>query len=120
LVPLSELALSILEELWEESASSSWLLSSPLDPKKAIDERALTRAVARKDYGWTVHDIRRTVRTRLSSLGVPAIVAERVIGHELPDLIAVYDVHAYEAETRVALKNWAAELRRILGLGTAP
>jgi len=33
-------------------------------------------------------------------LGVPAVVAERVIGHELPDLLAVYDVHAYEAETR--------------------
>jgi hypothetical protein len=31
----------------------------------------------------------------LSSLGVTAIVAERVIGHELPELIAVYDVHAY-------------------------
>ena len=85
-----------------------------LDSEKPIDERALTRAVKRKEYGWTVHDVRRTVRTRLSSLGVPAVVAERVIGHELPDLLAVYDVHAYEAETRAALKKWTKELRRIL------
>ena len=70
--------------------------------------------MARKEYGWSVHDLRRTVRTRLSGLGVPAVVAERVIGHELPDLLAVYDVHAYEVETRAALKKWAAELRRIL------
>ena len=70
--------------------------------------------MARKEYGWTVHDVRRTVRTRLSSLGVPAVVAERVIGHELPDLLAAYDVHAYEVETRAALKKWAGELRRIL------
>ena len=79
-----------------------------------LSSRALTRAVARKEYGWTVHDVRRTVRTRLSSLGVPAVVAERVIGHELPDLLAVYDVHAYEVETRAALTKWTGELRRIL------
>jgi hypothetical protein len=42
------------------------------------------------------------------------IVAERVIGHELPELIAVYDVHAYETEKRAALNKWAGELRRIL------
>ena len=114
LVPLSTLALSVLKELFAECGSSAWLLPSPIDSEKPIDERALTRAVARKEYGWTVHDLRRTVRTRLSSLGVTAVVAERVIGHELPDLIAVYDVHAYEKETRAALKKWTGELRRIL------
>jgi len=114
LVPLSELAISVLNELFAECGSSAWLLPSPVDSEKSIDERALTRAVARKGYGWTVHDVRRTVRTRLSSLGVPAVVAERVIGHELPDLLAVYDVHAYEVETRGALKKWTDELRRIL------
>ena len=114
LVPLSELALSVLKQLFAECGPSTWLLPSPLDADKPMDERALTRAVARKRYGWTVHDVRRTVRTRLSSLAVPAVVAERVIGHELPDLLAVYDVHAYEAETRDALKKWAGELRRIL------
>ena len=114
LVPLSTLALSVLKELFAECGSSAWLLPSPMDSEKPIDERALTRAVARKKYGWTVHDVRRTVRTRLSSLGVTAVVAERVIGHELPDLIAVYDVHAYEKETRAALKKWTKELRRIL------
>jgi integrase len=114
LVPLSELALCVLDELFAECGASAWLLPSPVSAEKPIDERALTRAVARKGYGWTVHDVRRTVRTRLSGLGVPAVVAERVIGHELPDLLAVYDVHAYEGETRAALKKWAGELKRIL------
>ncbi|HKQ23940.1 MAG TPA: integrase arm-type DNA-binding domain-containing protein [Burkholderiales bacterium] len=114
LVPLSDLALAVLKELFAECGSSVWLLPSPMDSEKPIDERALTRAAARKKWGWTVHDVRRTVRTRLSSLGVSAVVAERVIGHELPDLIAVYDVHAYEKETRAALKKWTRELRRIL------
>ena len=69
-----------------------------------------------KEYGRSVHDVRRTVRTRLSRLGVPAVVAERMIGHELPDLLLVYDVHAYEVETRAALKKWAGELQRILNI----
>ena len=114
LVPLSALALSTLRELFALSPDSEWLLPSPDDAKKAMDERALNRAITRKNLGWSPHDLRRTVRTRLSSLGVTAIVAERVIGHELPELIAVYDVHAYEAEKRNALKKWAGELRRIL------
>jgi len=114
LVPLSALAVSIVRELLEQSPDSEWLLPSPDDAKKAMDERALNRAITRKNLGWSPHDLRRTVRTRLSSLGVTAIVAERVIGHELPELIAVYDVHAYEAEKRNALKKWAGELRRIL------
>ena len=90
------------------------MLPSPEDARKPIDERALNRAITRKDLGWSPHDLRRTVRTRLSSLGISAVVAERVIGHELPELIAVYDVHAYEAEKRNALNKWAGELRRIL------
>jgi len=114
LVPLSALAVELVGELLGLSPSSPWLLPSPEDPSKPIDERALNRAVARKNLTWSPHDLRRSVRTRLSSLGVPAVVAERVIGHELPELLAVYDVHAYEAEKRDALKKWAGELRRIL------
>ena len=114
LVPRSPLALSVVKELLELAAESEWLLPSPDDPKRPMDERALNRAISRKSFGWSRHDVRRTVRTRLSGLGVAAVVAERVIGHELLGLIAVYDVHAYETEKRAALRLWANELKRIL------
>jgi integrase len=114
LVPLSALGLSVLKDLKALASDSPWLLPSTQDKSRPMDARALNRAITRKDLGWSPHDVRRTVRTRLSALEIPAIVAERVIGHELPELIAVYDVHAYEAEKRAALDKWAGELRRIL------
>src|SRR4029079_2875323 len=63
---------------------------------------------------WTLHDVRRTVRTRLSSLGVLPSVAELVIGHKQQGMIKVYDRHLYDAEKRDALPRWAKELAAIL------
>jgi integrase len=64
--------------------------------------------------GFVLHDIRRTVRTRLSALPVPDLVRELVIAHTKPGLHKVYDLHAYELEKRQALDLWAARLRSIV------
>ena len=63
---------------------------------------------------WVIHDIRRTVRTRLASLRVSDLVAEMVIGHGRKGIQRVYDQHTYEEEMRDALKLWAARLRSIV------
>ena len=63
---------------------------------------------------WVIHDIRRTVRTRLASLRVPDMVAEMVIGHGRKGIQRVYDQHSYEDEMREALELWAARLRDIV------
>jgi hypothetical protein len=63
---------------------------------------------------WVVHDIRRTVRTRLASLRVSDLVAEMVIGHGRSGIQRVYDQHTYELEMREALELWAARLRDIV------
>jgi integrase len=63
---------------------------------------------------WTLHDIRRTVRTHLSSLPVPELVRELVIAHTKPGLHRVYDQHAYLDEKRRALELWAARLKTII------
>jgi integrase len=60
------------------------------------------------------HDIRRTVRTRLSALKIPYEIAEAVIGHAKKGLARVYDQHAYEEEIRDALERWATLLRGIV------
>jgi integrase len=59
------------------------------------------------------HDVRRTVRTRLSGLKVPAAVAEMVIGHGKKGLARVYDQHEYLDEMRKALEAWNGRLRSI-------
>lgn len=57
---------------------------------------------------WTVHDIRRSVKTGMSRLGIPHLHSEQVLGHVLPGIGGVYDVHDYMPEKRAALDAWAA------------
>jgi integrase len=70
--------------------------------------------------GWVLHDLRRTVRTRLSDLGVDAFIAERVIGHALPGLHGVYDQGRHRTQKRDALARWEALLLSIVELQASP
>lgn len=63
---------------------------------------------------FVLHDIRRTVRTRLSALGVSKVVAELIIAHTQKDLDAVYDQWAFIDERRRALEKWEEKLRSIV------
>ena len=59
---------------------------------------------------WTLHDLRRTVRTGLGMLGVAPHVAEAVLNHLPAKLIRTYDRNPYVAEKRAALDLWASHL----------
>lgn len=63
---------------------------------------------------FRLHDVRRTVRTRLPRLGIPPDTAERVLGHALPGMRRVFDQHDYLPQTQTALQAWGQELDRIL------
>ena len=63
---------------------------------------------------WTLHDLRRTMRTRLSKLGVTPEIAERAIGHIPTGVRAVYDRHQFHEEKRAALALWAQSLANIV------
>ncbi|HUK09399.1 MAG TPA: tyrosine-type recombinase/integrase [Stellaceae bacterium] len=83
--------------------------------KRSIAQQWIEEAAtADRPARWTIHDIRRTVRTGLSKLRVPDVVSELVIGHVQKGLHAVYDQHAYADEKREALNVWAAHLRSIV------
>jgi integrase len=85
-------------------------------------KRALDKAIAelrkrekRKPMPhWTLHDLRRTARSLMSRAGVPADIAERVLGHKIAGVRGVYDRHEYVAEKRDALERLAALVDRIL------
>lgn len=64
---------------------------------------------------WTLHDLRRTLRTGLSELKVGSDIAERVIGHVIGGVRGVYDRFAYLDEKRDALERWAERLTEIVG-----
>ena len=78
---------------------------------RAIDK--LREAVG-AELPWSLHDIRRTVRTRLSALRVPDPVAEMIIGHSRKGMARVYDQHKYLDEMREACAAWAGLLRSIV------
>jgi integrase len=63
---------------------------------------------------FTIHDLRRSVRTRLSELGVLPFIAEMVIGHKQAGIQAVYDLHTYDGEKRNALLQWERRLLSIV------
>jgi integrase len=67
--------------------------------------------------GWRFHDLRRSVRTRLSALGIAPDIAERALNHisAVGSLAAVYDRHSYETEIIAALSRWQAALAVLAG-----
>lgn len=60
--------------------------------------------------GWSPHNLRRTGRTILASLGCPVEIAEAIIGHMPTEIVATYNAHSYDAE-RV---EWLSKLSEFL------
>jgi integrase len=89
-----------------------------LDRRMKRTLRAMARRRCEKSQKWEVlefvnHDVRRTVRTRLSGLKVSERVAEMVIGHGKKGLARVYDQHQFIDEMREALVVWNTRLQEI-------
>lgn len=78
---------------------------------------ALDKAVQLKEP-WTLHDLRRTVRTGMGMLGVLPHVAEAVLNHLPPKLIRTYDRNTYATEKRAALDLWAGHLKIAIAQAT--
>lgn len=74
---------------------------------------ALKRLQLLRIEHFTVHDMRRTARTHLASLGVDRFVAERSLNHKLGNVEGIYDRHDYFAERHAALGSWAALLAQV-------
>jgi integrase len=82
--------------------------------RKEAEERGGRKAKVEPMPHWTLHDLRRTMRTRLSKLGVKPEIAERVIGHVPSGVRAVYDRHEFREEKRKALALWGQSLASII------
>jgi integrase len=122
-VPLCPMALDVINQAktYSDPDESDFVFRSSHKPKQAVSRQALTRAIGRHwsemgiQQAFTPHDLRRTLRTRLAELRVDDIVAERVLGHKLQGMMAVYNQHTYDTEKRQALMKWEQRLSEILG-----
>lgn len=77
-------------------------------PTTVTDRLGKGRAHILHIASWAPHDLRRTVRTKLSALGCNKDVAEAVIGHMPAGIAGVYDRHTYDKERRQWLTRLAA------------
>lgn len=64
---------------------------------------------------WTIHDLRRTVRSKLAELRIPREVARKILNHEDGKVDRIYNRHEYLAEKREALTRWGDHLLSMIG-----
>lgn len=132
LVPLSPLARQlVLEARALAGQDRQWLFPArSARGDKPTDRHTLSKALLRfaKDIPadlegaetWkrsppTVHDLRRTLATRLSALGTPQEDLAAVLNHIRGDVTSRhYDQYMRQAEKRRALSLWAVALTAIL------
>jgi integrase len=122
-VPLSDAALEFLAAHGRKEGrdfvfgSSEGPFQGWSNAKSALDVRILAKPGERGEKSamtpWRIHDIRRTVATRMSELGVLPHVVEAVLNHisgHKAGVAGVYNRASYAAEKRNALDLWAAHV----------
>jgi integrase len=85
--------------VWADYGFSDWGAKVDLDAK-------LGSAVG----SWTIHDLRRTVATRMADLGIQPHVIEQILNHRSghkAGVAGIYNRSSYEREVRAALALWA-------------
>jgi integrase len=80
--------------------------------KDELDE--LLRADLPEFRPWVLHDLRRTARSLMARAGVLPHIAERTLGHAVPDLEDNYDRHSYLDEKSDALEKLSALISAIV------
>jgi len=125
LVHLPSLAIELLRALPGEHRAQDFVFASADSATPApIERRTVTRALDRmlksgalRMPHFTPHDLRRTVRSRLSDLGVLPHVAEKILAHRLGGVLQIYDRAEYLPERAAAMAAWGRKVRELIGAG---
>ncbi len=116
-VPLSPLAVELLEDALARTARGGFLFASPRGDAP-IQATSVSHAVHRHTcFGlerWTPHDLRRTAATHMAALGVSRQVLAHLLNHAESGVTAIYDRSSHDLEKRAALEAWAARLEELL------
>lgn len=104
------------------SHDSIWVLPNVHQKENHVSERALTRAVNRKQHQfglpkWRPHDLRRTFVTGVNDLGTPLQVTEKIVNHTLEGMLKVYDKGNYDEQRLEAMLKWDEHLNKLMKNG---
>lgn len=124
-VPLASQAVGILRTV-ERRDGRALVFGSRNGPfsgwskaKASLDAR-MSAALGHAPPPWRLHDIRRTVATRLADLGVLPHVIEAVLNHvsgHKAGVAGVYNRSTYAGEKRAALDLWASHVTGLVEAG---
>jgi integrase len=111
---ISPALLELLNEQWSLHRSN-WTFPAPNDYKKPVGIASVNKLVReikpRVDIpDWRLHDFRRTISTRLSESGILPHVTEKMLGHVLGGVMAVYNKHDWLDEQAAAYQQWTEKL----------
>ena len=127
LVPLTDYVRELISGLPKIDSKKQLVFTTTGRTPVSGYSRAKTRiddvmATAAKEQGltvrpWIVHDIRRTVATKMQSLGVNLRVTEEMLNHKTGSLTPIsrrYQLYEYETEKREALEMWESHLMKLI------
>lgn len=116
LVPLNGMSLKLFRELKMMTGQDRYCFPSPYVPDSNINnfQKAIERVRKRSGVNFTAHDLRRTVASHMTSMGIPRLVVDKVLAHVCGGIGAVYDQHDYLFEKTRALTLWNERLKLIL------
>jgi integrase len=117
LVHLAPLAVYTLKSLQSITGASAFVFQSPLKPGQSIYGRSVytalstlfRRGVLSNITRCNVHDLRRTLITRLPDLGFEPFIGHKIANHVLPGVLGHYNHNSYEKDRMQALYQWAKQ-----------
>jgi len=122
LVPLNELAMSLLGNVQAHRDDSIYLFPNRIDASKPIAIASLSQATSRftskpeNNFShFNPRDLRRTCKTRMGELGLSKEIRDRINNHALGDVSSKhYDRYDYMPEKRNALDAWGKCIEQII------
>jgi integrase len=125
IVPLSNQAVALLQELQTYTGGRGLLFPNYRNPKECMTATTLNRALERMGFngkgsiGFSAHGFRATASTLLNEMGYRSDVIERQLAHAERDKVrASYNHAEYMDERKVMMQEWADFLKEPTRKGT--
>ncbi|MGL4858711.1 MAG: tyrosine-type recombinase/integrase [Enterobacteriaceae bacterium] len=110
IVPLSQQAVAMFEELKTMAMESLYVFPSSWDQRRPISKTTLNAAVRTLDLNvrdFVIHDFRRTASTILHEQGYNSDWVEKSLAHKIGGVRGVYNRAEYLDQRRDMLQAWA-------------
>lgn len=110
LIPLSDQAIDLLQELHLYTGGGRWLFPNKLDSRRCMSESTVNRALSHIGWGGIIsgHKFRNTASTLLHEAGFETLVIERQLAHvDSNKTRASYNHAEFLADRRKMMQTWS-------------